>query len=78
MQVTNRGTRKHGKYQLHVSTWQVPNFIEKWILFKRPRVVNYVGKGTKWFIMYASPVHGLQYKPLKNKTLLKWLQTIHP
>jgi hypothetical protein len=78
MTVTLRGTRKHGKYQLHVSTYHQPNWIEKWILFRRAHVVNYVGKGTKWYIMEAGKKSILDFRPVSNRTILRFLKKTHP
>lgn len=76
MKVTLRGTRQHTKHQLHVSTWHEPNWFEKWILAKSPRVVNYVGNGTKWFIMEIGTTAPLDYTPLTSKTLVEFLRNV--
>lgn len=76
MKVIYRGQRKHTKHQLHISTWQVPNFIEKWLLIKSPQVVNYVGSGTKWFVMQLGEVNPLEYTPVKDPVLIQWLSDI--
>lgn len=78
MKVTVRGMRKHSKHQLHVSTWHEPNWFEKWILAKSPGVVNYVGKGSKWFIMEMGTTTPVDFTPVTNKTLLAMLKKIHP
>lgn len=78
MKITVRGTRKHSKHQLHVSTWQEPNWIERHILRRRPGVVNYVGKGTKWFVMEVGKRSPLDFKPVTDKVLLEMLKKIHP
>lgn len=76
MKVYYRGQRKHGKHQLHISTWQVPNFIEKWLLARSARIVNYVGKGTKWFVMEMGETTPLEFTPVKDKLLIRWLSDI--
>lgn len=78
MKVTLRGTRKHEKHQLHVSTWHEPNWFEKWLMAKSPRVVNYVGKGIKWYVMELGETAPLDYTPVTDKTLLEFLKKIHP
>lgn len=76
MKIYYRGKRQHGKRQLHISTWQVPTFIEKWFLAKSPQVVNYVGTGTKWFIMQLGEINPLDYTPVKDKQMIQWLSDI--
>lgn len=77
MKIQLRGTRKHGHYQLHVSTWQTPvNWFEKWILNRPAQVVHYVGKGEKWFIMQSSDTTLVDYTPVTDKQLITWLQSI--
>ena len=80
MKVQFRGKRQHSKHQMHISTWQTPNWFEKWLLFKRPCIVNYVGKGTKWYEMRIGPRYKgfVKYISVKNKTLLEWLRKQHP
>lgn len=76
MTVYYRGMRKHGKHQLHISTWQVPTFFEKWFMARSAMVVNYVGKGTKWFLMQLGEVNPLDYTPVQDKKLIRWLSDI--
>ena len=76
MKVHLRGTRKHSKYQLHVSTWQTPNWFERWILWRKPQVVEYVGKGTKWFVMTIGKKTVLEFAPVNDAVLLEWLPTV--
>lgn len=76
MKVHLRGTRKHSKYQLHVSTWQTPNWFEKYFMFRKARVVDYVGAGTKWFEMRLGKKSVLNFTPVTNNILLTWLKTV--
>jgi hypothetical protein len=78
MKVYFRGMRKHSKHQMHISTWQTPNWFEKWFMFRRAKTVEYVGKGTKWFRMTLSYGAIFQYKPVTDATLLKFLKDLHP
>ena len=78
MKVYIRGKRQHSKHQLHVSTYQVPNWFEKIFMFRRSGNYEYVGKGTKWFRMTIGRKTAIQYKPVTNKHLLAILKSVHP
>lgn len=78
MKIIYRDQKKHEGHQLHVSTWHEPNWFEKWILLKSAGVVHYVGKGTKWYVMTLGEKIPLEYTPVTNKTILKFLKEIHP
>ncbi len=78
MNVHIRGKRKHDKHQMHISTWHQPNWFERYIMQRRSHIVNYVGKGTKWFIMELGKKNPIEYREVKNKTILKMLKELHP
>jgi len=73
MKIYYRGQRKHNKRQLHISTWQVPNWFEKWFMARSAHVVNYVGSGTKWFVMELGELTPLEFTAVKDKLLIQWL-----
>ncbi|HMG94334.1 MAG TPA: hypothetical protein VK589_29945 [Chryseolinea sp.] len=76
MKIFLRGTRKHSKHQLHVSTWQTPTWFEKYFMFRRSRVVEYVGAGTKWFEMTVGKRTVLNFLPITDQVLISWLATV--
>jgi len=78
MTVQIRGTKKHDKHRMHVSTWQTPNWFEWLFMFRRKSIVDYVGKGTKWFVMKVGFDAKLQYTPVKSKSLIEILKQLHP
>jgi hypothetical protein len=73
MKIILRGTtRKYDQHRTLVFTAHVPNFFEYIFLFKRVRLKNYVGCGTKWRQM---SVNGqVQFHDVKDKKIIHQLQ----